>query len=375
VRWTDKIDRMGCGASSQGAGSVKAAPPVSSEDLFSKKYKILKQLGEGGYAVVYSCRCKEDQSMWAVKVFEKKKFGVSGMKDVYNETVLLRKVAHDHVTGVKETIEEVNFFYIIMELIQGGEMFDRIIEHGIYTEEDARQQIRTVCETLHYCHEVGVVHLDIKPENLLYKSRRNDGTDKLKICDFGIAREVGINDTIESDGLFHGTMGYCAPEILRLSPYGSKTDVWSVGCLTYILFSGCVPFEGDDSNEAGLKELISNTCKGNFIRFNDYGTDGPFNKISQEGKDFIQKCFTVATNQRPSMAELLSTGWLSQPRPGDAPALTDASKNLKKFNAKRKLKRAVRTIISANRMKELISGIQRAEAEKSEEIIPAEPTD
>ena len=153
---------------------MKVFPKENTTQLFHEKYELLEKLGEGAYASVYSCICKETKEKLAVKVFNCKAYSKRRMQEIYNEKDLLVTVAHENVTEIKETFEESDHYYIVLELIEGGEMFDRIIDGGSYTEEDARLQIKIVCETLCHCHKLGVVHLDIKPENLLVNPKNND---------------------------------------------------------------------------------------------------------------------------------------------------------------------------------------------------------
>ena len=116
-----------------------------------------------------------------------------------------------------------------MELMEGGELFDRIVEKEHYSEKEAADTIRPLVDTIRYCHSMGIVHRDLKPENLLYGSR--DGQAILKISDFGLARFVqGELATTAC-----GTPGYVAPEIIFGKGYGQEVDYWSVGVILYIL--------------------------------------------------------------------------------------------------------------------------------------------
>lgn len=128
--------------------------------------------------------------------------------------------------------------------VTGGELFDRIVEKGSYTEKDAADLIRQVLEAVDYMHEQGVVHRDLKPENLLYYSQEDDS--KIMISDFGLSK-------MEDSGIMAtacGTPGYVAPEVLAQKPYGKAVDVWSIGVISYILLCGYPPFY--DENDANL---------------------------------------------------------------------------------------------------------------------------
>ena len=128
--------------------------------------------------------------------------------------------------------------------VTGGELFDRIVEKGSYTEKDAADLIKQVLSAVHYMHESGVVHRDLKPENLLYHSPDEDS--KIMISDFGLSK-------MEDSGIMAtacGTPGYVAPEVLAQKPYGKEVDVWSIGVISYILLCGYPPFY--DENDANL---------------------------------------------------------------------------------------------------------------------------
>lgn len=120
-----------------------------------------------------------------------------------------------------ETFDEGTDFYIVTELVEGGELFDRIVSKAHYTEKEARDLIKSLLETLNYMHTTGVVHRDLKPENLLLCSESDDAD--IKIADFGFAKR--ISDLLPKETAC-GTPGYVAPEILRGDRYGAEVDIW-----------------------------------------------------------------------------------------------------------------------------------------------------
>ena len=136
-----------------------------------------------------------------------------------------------------------------MEIMTGGELFDRIIEKESYTEHEAVETIKPIIDAIHYCHEMGIVHRDLKPENLLYESK--DEGSVIKISDFGLARFVS-SDSFATTAC--GTPGYVAPEIVSGTGYGKEVDFWSIGVIIYILLCGFPPFYEDDN--AALFEQI-----------------------------------------------------------------------------------------------------------------------
>lgn len=177
--------------------------------------------------------------------------------------------------------------------VTGGELFDRIVEKGSYTEKDAAGLIRQVLAAVDYMHDQGVVHRDLKPENLLYYSADDDS--KIMISDFGLSKmeESGIMATA------CGTPGYVAPEVLAQKPYGKAVDVWSIGVISYILLCGYPPFY--DENDANLFAQI---LKGEFE------FDSPYwDEISDSAKDFIRHLMCVSVEQRYTCKLALAHPW------------------------------------------------------------------
>ena len=165
--------------------------------------------------------------------------------------------------------------------VTGGELFDRIVEKGSYTEKDAADLIRQVLSAVAYMHSMGVVHRDLKPENLLYHSPEEDS--KIMISDFGLSK-------MEDSGIMAtacGTPGYVAPEVLAQKPYGKEVDVWSIGVISYILLCGYPPFY--DENDANLFAQI---LKGRHLRI-----------------------FNILCCSNPNTASLLCQASLSSTRP------------------------------------------------------------
>lgn len=176
------------------------------------------------------------------------------------EISILGSLSHDHIIKLYDTMDEGNEFYILTELVSGGELFDRIVSKTHYTELEARNVIKSLLETIAYIHEQNVVHRDLKPENLLLMSTTND-TD-IKICDFGFAKRI---TDLTSDETACGTPGYVAPEILRGEKYGAEVDVWSLGVIFYILLAGYPPFYDEDQ-----RKLFKKIKEGRYYFHDEY---------------------------------------------------------------------------------------------------------
>lgn len=164
------------------------------------------------------------------------------------EVEILSQLDHPNVVKLYEIFDEGNVLYLVMELMNGGELFDRIVEKEAYSEKEAADTIRPIVDSIRYCHENGIIHRDLKPENLLYDSSDENGT--IKISDFGLARFV--QNELATTAC--GTPGYVAPEIIEGKGYGQEVDYWSIGIILYIMLCGFPPFY--DENNQKLFEAI-----------------------------------------------------------------------------------------------------------------------
>ncbi|TRY82458.1 hypothetical protein DNTS_028279 [Danionella cerebrum] len=197
--------------------------------------------------------------MFAVKCIPKK--ALKGKESsIENEIAVLRKIKHENIVALEDIYESSDHLYLIMQLVSGGELFDRIVEKGFYTEKDASKLIRQVLDAVNYLHTMGIVHRDLKPENLLYFNPQ-DGS-KIMISDFGLSKMEGTGDVMSTAC---GTPGYVAPEVLAQKPYSKAVDCWSIGVIAYILLCGYPPFY--DENDSKLFEQILKA---------DYEFDAPY---------------------------------------------------------------------------------------------------
>uniref|UniRef100_A0AAR5PEL6 Calcium/calmodulin-dependent protein kinase type 1 n=1 Tax=Dendroctonus ponderosae TaxID=77166 RepID=A0AAR5PEL6_DENPD len=302
-----------------------------------EKYNLKDVLGTGAFSTVKFAESKANPGeMYAVKIIDKK--ALKGKEDsLENEIKVLRRLKHPNIVQLLETFEDKSRVFLVMELVTGGELFDRIVEKGSYTEKDASGLIRQVLEAVDYMHEQGVVHRDLKPENLLYYSPDEDS--KIMISDFGLSKmeESGIMATA------CGTPGYVAPEVLAQKPYGKAVDVWSIGVISYILLCGYPPFY--DENDANLFAQI---LKGEYEFHSPYWDD-----ISDSAKEFISRLMTVHVDQRFTCKQALAHPWIS----GNAAATKNihgtVSEQLKKNFAKSRWKQAYHATTVIQKMKKM----------------------
>ncbi|XP_039020700.1 CBL-interacting protein kinase 23-like isoform X3 [Hibiscus syriacus] len=216
------------------------------------KYELGRTLGEGTFAKVKFARHLETGENVAIKILDKDKVLKHKMIDqIKREISTMKLIVHPNVIRLYEVMASKTKIYIVMELVTGGELFDKIASRGRLKEDEARKYFQQLINAVDYCHSRGVYHRDLKPENLLL-----DGNGVLKVSDFGLS---ALPQQVRADGLLHttcGTPNYVAPEVIDNKGYdGAKADLWSCGVILFVLMSGYLPFE--DSNIVALYKKIS----------------------------------------------------------------------------------------------------------------------
>ena len=297
-----------------------------------KKYKVEKgSLGSGNFAVVKKCSKIGTDEIYAVKIIDKSK--VEDMGDIEREVDIMGMVDHPNVIKLFEIFNEPKKMNLIMELVTGGELFDRIVARGNYSEKDAAVVMKTLCEALSYLHKMNVVHRDLKPENILLATEAEDAP--IKIADFGLARMVDNKEMMKTAC---GTPGYVAPEVLQNKGYSSgAVDMWSTGVILYILLCGFPPFYEEE-----LPALFDQILKGR------YDFPSPWwDNISDSAKQLVRAMLTVDPKKRITAEEALHHPWIC----GNAPNVAIDTDNLKKLQATRKLRKAGQKLMAINRMK------------------------
>jgi len=280
------------------------------------KYIIQEELGRGAFSVVKLAVEKSTGIKYAVKVINKTNVG-QDMARLATEMEILKQVQHPNIISLKEIIDTKNCLFIVTELVTGGELFDKIVELGQYSEREAAILVSKIVSAIDYLHEINIVHRDLKPENLLLKDHSN--ISEVKLADFGLSKIVGQKVMMQTAC---GTPGYVAPEVLKAAGYDKEVDMWSIGVITYILLCGFPPFYNDQ-----LPELFEQIMKADYDFPEDYWRD-----ISQDAKDFISRLLVVDPKKRMTGKEALNHKWLS----GTAPDTKLNSKELKGYLAVRK---------------------------------------
>ncbi len=321
---------------------------------FHQSYELDNEiLGKGNFSVVHNGLSRfrknnlDTNSHVAVKCVSKENMNQDEILALFDEVSILQQLHHPHIIRLHDFFEEPNFFYLVLERIDGGELFDRIVAKEFYNENEARNVCRIMLSALEYMHSVSIVHRDLKPENILVQ-KSNDSL--IKIADFGFAKRCddSCNDGTGNLLTQCGTPTYVSPEIIQRKSYGSKSDLWSVGVIAFVLLGGYPPFMENDQ-----RELFRKICCGDFIFHDEY-----FQNVSDSAKNFISSLIEIEPKKRLSAKDALKDPWICSG--DDMLVKQDLSgvnlTNLKRFNAKRKVKAAVHSLIAVNKLTSLLCG-------------------
>ncbi|KAF4672612.1 substrate-specific activator of APC-dependent proteolysis [Perkinsus chesapeaki] len=328
--------RMGCGASSvnksevadpgsQGAGRVK--PTLSSAGSVQKATN------------------RSTGAVRAVKTVLKRT--VKSLQALSDEIEVMRMLDHPNIIKLYETFEDLRNVYLVMEMCTGGELFDRIVEVGNFSERVAAGLVRQMLSAIYYMHSKGVVHRDLKPENFMLANPKDVTEAPLKIIDFGLSKRLAPGQVLHTKAC---TPYYVAPEVLAGS-YTNTCDMWSIGVITYILLCGSPPFYG--KTEA---DIIRRVREGSF----EFDLP-PWKTVTDDAKDLIKRLLVLDPSQRLTADQALHHRWIESLAPdARAQAISPtALVNLNTFNEQSKLKRMALTIIAQQIPEDTIDELKR----------------
>lgn len=286
------------------------------------EYKIwADHLGKGAFGEVRKALHLESGVYRAIKIIYKAQASAEEQAKILNEIEILRQLDHPNIVRIYEYFEDNKFIYIVMELIGGGELFDKIQAAHHFSERKAAEYFIQLLGGVNYLHKHNIVHRDLKPENILF-----DG-ELLKIVDFGTSK---MYDTAKKMKKCHGTPYYIAPEVLNGS-YTEKCDVWSLGVILYILLSGYPPFNGPTDDD-----ILSAVLKGKFsFEFPE------FKNVSDASKRLIKRMLTYNVRDRPTIDEVLLDPWFKAVDIADVELDRNVLLNMWNFSTKNKMQHAV----------------------------------
>eukprot|EP01125_Pyxidicula_operculata_P021740 TRINITY_DN85_c0_g1_i2.p1 TRINITY_DN85_c0_g1~~TRINITY_DN85_c0_g1_i2.p1 ORF type:complete len:661 (-),score=136.50 TRINITY_DN85_c0_g1_i2:390-2324(-) len=258
-----------------------------------EQYEFGQELGSGAFSVVKSATHKESGEVVAIKVLDKYEDDDEQTQKFKQEIAIISSLHHENIVQFHELDDDDQNFYVVMELVGGGELFDYIIDSVRIAEQETVCVIAQVLKAIEYMHDIGTCHRDLKPENLLYKSKDHK---IIKIADFGESKSFK-NGKLTT---YCGTPDYMAPEIIKGEPYGPEVDVWAIGVITYVMLAGFPPFDGED--DVGVFESIL------AIRFDFPSPE--WDNVSELARDFIRSIFIDDPKKRLTASEALAHPWI-----------------------------------------------------------------
>ncbi|KAJ6155548.1 Calcium/calmodulin-dependent protein kinase [Penicillium chermesinum] len=294
------------------------------------RWRLLEKLGDGAFSSVYRASDTKSQHRdVAIKVMRKYEMNDRQKTNLQEEVNISRKLDHDNVVRLIDSFESRQYYYMILELCPGGELYDQIVSLTSLSEQMSRHVITQVAHAVEYLHDtMGVVHRDIKPENILLcpssatpavtpmegRKPQTPGIDKdreeavsiakagaddigvVKIADFGLSKIICGFPTMTPCG----TVGWAAPELLKEHNYTTSVDMWGIGCLLFTMLSGFPPFYDED-----LKVMTRKVMKG------EYSFSSPnWESVSPEAKDLVSKLLTINPEDRLNIKEFLAHPWV-----------------------------------------------------------------
>ncbi|XP_028579713.1 ribosomal protein S6 kinase alpha-2 isoform X2 [Podarcis muralis] len=262
---------------------------------FTDGYEIKEDIGVGSYSVCKRCVHKSTEAEFAVKIIDKSK------RDPSEEIeILLRYGQHPNIITLKDVYDDGKYVYLVMELMRGGELLDRILRQKCFSEREASAVLCTITKTVNYLHSQGVVHRDLKPSNILYMDESGN-PDSIRICDFGFAKQLRAENGLLMTPCY--TANFVAPEVLKRQGYDAACDIWSLGILLYTMLAGFTPFANgpDDTPE----EILARIGSGKYAL-----TGGNWDSISDAAKDIVSKMLHVDPHQRLTAALVLRHPWI-----------------------------------------------------------------
>ncbi|XP_037704796.1 serine/threonine-protein kinase 17B [Choloepus didactylus] len=274
--------------------------PIKMEN-FNNFYTLTsKELGRGKFAVVRQCISKSTGQEYAAKFLKKRRRGQDCRAEILHEIAVLELAKScPRVINLHEVYENTSEIILILEYAAGGEIFNLCLPElaEMVSENDIIRLIKQILEGIYYLHQNNIVHLDLKPQNILLSSICPLGD--IKIVDFGMSRKIGNACELRE---IMGTPEYLAPEILNYDPITTATDMWNIGIITYMLLTHTSPFVGEDNQETYL----------NISQVNVDYSEETFSSVSQLATDFIQGLLVKNPEKRPTAEICLSHSWLQQ---------------------------------------------------------------
>ncbi|XP_071160371.1 peripheral plasma membrane protein CASK-like isoform X28 [Mytilus edulis] len=315
---------------------------MSSDDevLFDDVYELFETIGKGPYSVVKRCLHKETGQQFAVKIVDVAKFTSSpglSTEDLKREASICHLLKHQHIVELLETYSSEGMLYMVFEYMDGADLCFEIVKRAslgfVYSEAVSSHYLRQILEAVRYCHANNIIHRDLKPHCVLLASKENSAP--VKLGGFGVA--IQLPESGELSGGRIGTPQFMAPEIVNRQPYGKPVDMWGCGIMMFILLGGYPPYVGTKDN------LFHQIVQGKYHLRKHWMT------ISNPAKDLLSKLLDVNPNDRITIEEALQHPWIKDRSRIPKVHLQETVEELKKFNARRKLKGAIMAAVSSSK--------------------------
>ncbi|PKU87938.1 Calcium-dependent protein kinase 17 [Dendrobium catenatum] len=314
------------------------------EDVRST-YSIGKELGRGQFGITHLCTHKFTGQQFACKTIAKRKLvNAEDIEDVRREVQIMHHLTgQPNIVELKGAYEDKHSVHLVMELCAGGELFDRIIAKGHYTERAAAALLRTIVQIVHTCHSMGVMHRDLKPENFLLLNRAEDAP--LQATDFGLSVFFKPGEVFKD---IVGSAYYIAPEVLKRK-YGPEVDIWSIGVMLYILLCGVPPF-WSESEHGIFKSILEASI--------DLKSE-PWPRISDGAKDLVKRMLCKDPQKRLTAFDVLNHPWIKEDGEApDTPLDNVVLNRLKQFRELNKFKQVALRVIAGCLSEEEIRGLK-----------------
>ncbi|GMT01781.1 hypothetical protein PENTCL1PPCAC_23955 [Pristionchus entomophagus] len=326
------------------------------ETPFDSVYNVGDELGSGQFAVVRKVSRKDTGEEFAAKFIKKRRYATSRRgvtrQNIEREVSVLRLIGgHPNVIELHEVYETPSEIVLVLELVSGGELFDHVCAKEYLDEVEAAAFIKQILLGIKHLHSLHIVHLDIKPENVMLKQR---GESQVKLIDFGLSRRIPPGATVKD---MIGTPEFVAPEVVNYEPLSAATDMWALGVVTYILLSGGSPFLGESRDET--------FC--NITGVNYHFTERYFKNTSNYAKDFISRLFVRDVRKRATIDDCLRHPWICGPSGGGVDIRRTSCitiSQIQAFKTRMRWRKSVEIVTICNRLTRSV----RAAIRKAEEL-------
>jgi serine/threonine protein kinase len=286
-------------------GSIKASLPFSRRrGRIQEEYDFgTEELGRGHYGVVFKGVVKKTGKIVAIKRITKRNLEKKAQLMIEREIECMNRLndnPHPNIVKMLDMHEDAKYYYLVLEMCGGGELFDEILSKGKFSEEETKKVMKAILHSVKHMHAKGIVHRDLKPENIIYCQK----TMSVKMIDFGLARPEVSLCTRPNLSRFKSRVGtpyYIAPEVIR-KDYSESCDEWSCGVILYILLCGFPPFNGPSD-----AEIFKRVKQGTFSFPNP-----EWHGISAEAKDLVTKLLDKNPETRITAEEALKSSWFDE---------------------------------------------------------------